>query len=121
MISENGKQQTAHDSQDKMPTSHESSLTRRKGLAMSEAPQSWHTVLEAIESGLSVWTNPAELAARLGSDLDETTDVLAALDIAGLILVREPDSFDGPVVALAPRGAERLIVRRELRPVAVGV
>ncbi|MDB5349623.1 MAG: hypothetical protein JWN86_870 [Planctomycetota bacterium] len=88
---------------------------------MSDVSQSWHTVLEAMESGPSVWTTPAELATRLGGDLDETTDLLAALDAAGLILVREPDRFDGPVVALAPRGAERLIGPRERRAVAVGV
>src|SRR4051794_19295789 len=104
-----------------MPTSHESPFPRRKGPAMSDVPQTWRTVLEVMESGPSVWMAPAELAARLGHDLDETTDVLAALDVAGLILVREPDGFDGPVVALAPRGAERLLRSRDRRPVAVGV
>ena len=90
---------------------------------MSDVPQIWRTVLETMEAGPSVWTSPEELASRLGLDLDEATDVLAALDVAGLILVREPDDFDGPVVALAPRGAERLIGHRarERRTVAVGV
>ncbi len=90
---------------------------------MSDVPQSWRTVLEAMEAGPSVWASPADVASRLGRDLDETTDLLATLDAAGLVLVREPDGFDGPVVTLAPRGSERLIGDRDLsrRQVAVGV
>ncbi len=90
---------------------------------MSDVPQSWREILEAMESGPSVWAAPAEVAARTGRDLESTTDLLATLDASGLILVREPDDFDGPVVALAPRGAERLIRTRDFgrRPVAVGV
>ena len=90
---------------------------------MFDVPQSWCIVLESLESSPLVWMTPRELAVRLGGDVEETTDVLAALDVAGLILVREPNTFDGPVVALAPRGAERLIGprERERRPVAVGV
>jgi hypothetical protein len=68
---------------------------------MSEVSQSWRTVLDAMPSG---WTTPAAIASRLGRDVEETTDLLAALDAAGLISVREPEDEDGPIVTLSPRG-----------------
>lgn len=95
---------------------------------MPEVPPIWRTVIEAIASGPSAWTTPATLSARLGRDEEETTDVLAALDDAGLVLVREPHDADSPVVTLSPRGAEllrpaplsRLVGSRDRRPALSG-
>ena len=83
---------------------------------MPEVTQSWRMVLSAMERSPSVWQTPAELAGRLGWDEERTTDELASLDVAGLILVREVDDFDRPVVALAPRSLDRAAPPRELAP-----
>jgi hypothetical protein len=82
---------------------------------MSEVSQIWRTVLDAMPSG---WTTPAAIASRLGRDVEETTDLLAALDAAGLVTVREPEGADGPVVTLSPRGvgALRAAVARSNAP-----
>lgn len=68
---------------------------------MSEVPQIWRTVLDAMPNG---WTTPAAIASRLGRDVEETTDLLAAIDAAGLISVREVEDTDELVVTLSPRG-----------------
>ena len=68
---------------------------------MSEVSQIWRTVLDAMPNG---WTAPAAIASRLGRDVEETTDLLAALDAAGLISVQEAEEGGDPVVMLAPRG-----------------
>ena len=68
---------------------------------MPEVSQSWRTVLDAMPSG---WTTPAAIASRLGRDVEETTDLLAALDAAGLVSVGEPEGVSDPVVTLSPRG-----------------
>jgi hypothetical protein len=68
---------------------------------MSEVSQIWRTVLDAMPNG---WTAPAAIALRLGRDVEETTDLLAALDAAGLISVQEAEESGDPVVMLAPRG-----------------
>lgn len=87
---------------------------------MSDVPQIWRTVLDAMPSG---WTTPAALAARLGRDVEETTDLLASLDEAGLIRVREPEGADGPVVSLSNRGTaitRPAPPRGDRRPVGAG-
>lgn len=68
---------------------------------MSEVPQIWRNMLDTMPSG---WTTPAALASRLGRDEEETIDLLAALDAAGLIHVREPENGGDPIVSLSPRG-----------------
>ena len=73
---------------------------------MSDVPQSWRMVLETLVAGMSPWMTPAAVADRLGLDVEETTDMLASLDAAGLVSVREPDGPDGPVVAVSPRGSD---------------
>ena len=67
---------------------------------MSEVPQIWRTVLDAMPNG---WTTPTAIALRLGRDVEETTDLLAAIDAAGLISVREAEDADEIVVSLSPR------------------
>ena len=79
---------------------------------MSDVPQSWRLVLEALTAGTSSWMTPASVAERLGLDVEETTDVLASLDEAGLVSVREPDGLATPLVAASPRGTE--VVRSSL-------
>ncbi len=74
---------------------------------MSEVPQSWRSVLDALTRRPSAWQTPSEVARRLGRDLEETTDILAALDLDGLILVREPEGAAGPIVAPSPKALER--------------
>ena len=69
---------------------------------MPDVSQIWRTVLDAMPTG---WTTPAAIAVRLGRDVEETTDLLASLDEAGLIRVREPEGVEGPVVSLSNRGA----------------
>lgn len=75
---------------------------------MPQVPQSWLLVLEALESSMSPWMTPTAVAGRLGLDVEETTDMLATLDAAGLVSVLEPEDGDGPLVALSVRGQESL-------------
>ncbi len=82
---------------------------------MSEVPQSWRLVLESLSASVSPWMTPAEVADRLGLDVEETTDVLASLDAIGLVSVREPDGLDGPVVAASPRGSDLVRVSSSQR------
>lgn len=72
---------------------------------MSDVPQSWRMVLEALTAGTS-WMTPASVAERLGLDVEETTDVLACLDEAGLVSVRESEGPAALLVAASPRGTE---------------
>lgn len=74
---------------------------RKVPLPMSEVSQNWRSMLDVMPSG---WTTPAALASRTGRDVEETIDLLAALDDAGLIHVRETEDAEGPIVALSPRG-----------------
>ena len=80
---------------------------------MTDVPQSLRFVLDALTKSPSAWVTPAEVAIRLGRDVEETTDALASLDEAGLIVVREPEG-SGPIVAPSPRGAD--LVRRRFLP-----
>ena len=73
---------------------------------MSELPDAWIPVLNALLRARVAWQTPAQLAESLGRDGASATDVLCDLDIAGWIVVWE--SEDGPFVTLSPVGATRL-------------
>jgi hypothetical protein len=74
-----------------------------------ELPETCLAVVKALVRAPVAWQTPDDLAAALGWNAEQTTDVLALLDAAGWVEVweREP----GPVVTLSPLGAERLGVR----------
>jgi hypothetical protein len=76
---------------------------------MVELTEAWRGVLEALASGQLAWQSPAELADRLGREVEETTDLLCDLDVAGWLEVWESET--GTLVTLSPLAAERLGVR----------
>lgn len=71
---------------------------------MPEVSHLWRMVLGAMPT--DAWTTPAALSNRLGLDIEATTDLLASLDEAGLVVVSEPVEADGPVAMPSPRGIE---------------
>ncbi len=76
---------------------------------MAELPDAWIAVLNALLDGPVDWRSPEQIAAVLGRDVSETTDVLCDLDLGGWVSVQETDR--GAFVALSALGAERLAVR----------
>lgn len=76
---------------------------------MGDLPEFWRATLAALPRGALAWRTPAEVAEALGRDVEETTDVLAELDVAGWIEVW--DRPEGPAVTLSAWGAARLGVR----------
>ena len=85
----------------------------RKALLMLQATEAFSSVLTALRRGNKRWCSPADLADQLGWDIEKTTDVLALMDLSGLILVRDPDERHGPVVAARSSvGAQSLPPRR---------
>jgi hypothetical protein len=76
---------------------------------MAELPDAWIAVLNALLDGPVDWRSPEQIAAVLGRDVSETTDVLCDLDLGGWVSVQETDR--GASVALSALGAERLAVR----------
>lgn len=71
--------------------------------------ESWQEVLEALVAAPAAWLTPAQVAGALGREVEETTDLLCDLDLAGWIEVC--DSDPAPIVSLSPLGAERLGVK----------
>lgn len=81
-------------------------------------------LLEALIGGPKAWQTPDAVAEALGLGVEETTDLLCELDMAGWLVVWDgedaPGRCEGPVVCLSPLGAERLGVRLvEVGPKAV--
>jgi hypothetical protein len=76
---------------------------------MFEIPEDWSVVLDALIQAPVAWQSPEEVAIAIGLGVDETTDILCALDLAGWVVVW--DSTEGPYITLSPLGAERLAVR----------
>lgn len=70
---------------------------------MTQLPESWHDLVNSLADGGAAWRTPEQIAAAIGGEIEETTDLLASLDAAGLVDVWERD--DGPVVTLSPLGA----------------
>ncbi len=68
---------------------------------MADLSDRMRALLKAIRANAKAWQSPLEVAERLGWSVEETTDLLADLDLAGLIVVRESDESD-PVIALVP-------------------
>lgn len=73
---------------------------------LSEA--AWH-LLEALHREPTSWWTPEDAARELGWDVDSTADLLADLDVAGWVDVRE--RTDAIIVRPSPR-AQRLLKSR---------
>ena len=76
---------------------------------MVELSEACQGVVNALIAAPVAWLSPAELADALGRGVQETTDLLCDLDLAGWLAVWDGES--GPVVTLSPLGAERMGVR----------
>ena len=74
-----------------------------------EIPAIWQQILVAVVAGPLAWRTPAEVATCAGREVEETTDVLAELDVAGWVEVWDRD--EGPAVTLSPLAAARLLLR----------
>ena len=82
---------------------------------MVELSERWRPVLNALIDASIAWQAPSQIAAALGRSVEETTDLLCELDVAGWIVVW--DDPEGPVITLSALAAERL----ELHIVEVGL
>ncbi len=76
---------------------------------MLELSEEGRRIVEALVKAPLAWQSPAELASAMGRDLEETTDLLAALDAEGWLSPWERE-FD-VVVTLSVGAASRLGVR----------
>ena len=76
---------------------------------MFEIPENWSAVLGALIEAPVAWQSPEAVATAIGLGVEETTDLLCALDVAGWVVVW--DSTEGPYITLSALGAERLAVR----------
>jgi hypothetical protein len=76
---------------------------------MNPIPESWQKVIDVFAGGDAAWQPPERIATALRAPVEETTDLLADLHVAGLLDVWERD--DGLVVALSPLGATRAKLR----------
>jgi hypothetical protein len=70
---------------------------------MTQLPEAWQVLVKLLAESDAAWQTPEQVAAALGGDFEETTDVLASLHVAGLLDVWERQ--EGPVVTLSPWGA----------------
>jgi hypothetical protein len=77
---------------------------------MNFTSETWPAVLEALQQAAGRWHTPCRIAADLGWDRELTLDVLADLDVAGLVEVWE--RRDDVTVALTDRGRRALSARR---------
>jgi hypothetical protein len=76
---------------------------------MNPIPETWQKLIAVFAGGDPAWQPPDRIAAALGEPVEETTDLLADLHVAGLLDVWERD--DGLVVALSPLGATHAKLR----------
>jgi hypothetical protein len=76
---------------------------------MVELSDAWRVVLNALVEAAVAWQSPEEIAGTIECGIEETTDLLCDLDLAGWIEVW--DGASGPLVTLSPLGAERMGVR----------
>jgi len=74
-----------------------------------DLPECWSAALEALLTAPVAWRTPAQVAGALGRGVEEATDLLCELDLAGWVAVWE--SPDGPVVTLSALAAARLSAR----------
>lgn len=77
---------------------------------MNFTSDKWPILLDALQQGAGTWRTPSEVAADLGWDPESTTDLLADLDVAGLVEVWE--RRNDVVVALSDHGRRALAARR---------
>jgi hypothetical protein len=75
---------------------------------MVEIREEWKPVLNALIAAPVAWQSPMEIATALGRDIEETTDVLSAMDEADWISVWDVDQ--GPLITLSTLAAHRLQV-----------
>jgi hypothetical protein len=69
----------------------------------------WHRIARAITEGPTAWHTPRQLAVQLRLDVEQLTDELADMDLAGWLAVWErPDDV---AVTLSPLTAARFRVR----------
>jgi hypothetical protein len=73
---------------------------------MFEMPEAWLPIVNALIEAPVAWRTPAEVAVALGRDVEEVTDLLGDLDVAGWVDVWDRDPM--PLVTLTPLAAERL-------------
>jgi hypothetical protein len=71
-------------------------------------PEEWRPILDALIAAPIACQSPAQVAEALGSDVEETTELLSRMDLEGWIDVWDGDA--GPIVTLTPLAAERLQV-----------
>ena len=76
---------------------------------MVDLPENGIPVMNALLGATLAWQTPAQLADALGSELEETLDLLCNLDEIGWLEVW--DCEDGPLITLSPFAAARLCVR----------
>jgi hypothetical protein len=82
---------------------------------MFEIPEAWHQILEALIAAPVAWQAPKEVARAVGRDVEETTDTLCEMDVAGWIAVW--DIEPAPLVTLTPLAAHRYhVVLVEIGP-----
>jgi hypothetical protein len=75
---------------------------------MFNIPDVWKQILNALIAAPVAWQSPRQIALALGWDVDETTDLLSAMDLAGWIATWEVEP--ALVVTLSPLAAHRLSV-----------
>lgn len=77
---------------------------------MNFTSDSWPVLLDALHQAAGTWHTPAQIATDLGWDPETTTDLLADLDVAGLVDVRE--LRNDLVVSLSERGRRAIAAHR---------
>ncbi len=80
-------------------------------MAIPEIFPAWNAILTTLTSGPLAWRTPTELASLLAWDLEQMTDELASMDIAGWLDVWERPGDEEVAVTLSAWGADRLGVR----------
>ncbi|GAC1469677.1 MAG: hypothetical protein NVSMB9_13760 [Isosphaeraceae bacterium] len=76
---------------------------------MTTQPNDLSRVLDVLVRGSIAWQTPAELAAAMGKDIEETTDLLCDLELDGWLVVWDTEA--DPLITLSALAAERLGVR----------
>ncbi|WZO97997.1 hypothetical protein EP7_005049 [Isosphaeraceae bacterium EP7] len=78
---------------------------------MDTLPESCAPLIDALIRSSRAWQTPREVASATGLEVEQTTDLLADLDLAGWLDVWECDPRQGPVVTLTAAAAEIMGVR----------
>jgi hypothetical protein len=75
---------------------------------MAEFDDEWKGILNVLITAPIAWQTAEEIAAAVGRDVEDTTDVLSVMDEAGWIAVWDGQAV--PLITLSPLAAERLHV-----------